>query len=137
MSVLWILAGILYTFSLPKATANTEIRNFDASPERVIAFPSAINSVFSVFNSTHRESTFQLLPAPLGTPLLSVCDDYALESRCPHELWLRLDLEDPGWYSHSSFTLRISWPAFVSPISKHDPAEWLLIPCVFPAPYRV
>ena len=46
---------------------------------------------------------------------------------CPHDLWLVLDLDgdgqnrpehsngDSAWKSHSRFTLKVSWPASVSP----------------------
>lgn len=131
MSVLWTLAGLLYTFLLPLATANTEIRNFDASQERVVApFPSAITSRFNVLNSTHRENTFQIAPAALGTPLSSVCKDLGDGADCLNEIWLKLDLEDPAWINYAKFTIRISWPAFVSPISNNDPSTWFLIPYI-------
>ena len=44
---------------------------------------------------------------------------------CPHDLWVLLDLDGDEWYGHNGvlalwknydrFTLRVSWPASVSP----------------------
>jgi hypothetical protein len=46
---------------------------------------------------------------------------------CPHDLWIVLDLDGDGqngrgksaWKSYDRFTLRVSWPASVSPPSTH------------------
>jgi len=29
-------------------------------------------------------------------------------------VWVSLDLDDPAWRSYNKFTLRASWPAYVS-----------------------
>jgi hypothetical protein len=43
---------------------------------------------------------------------------------CPHDLWLVLDLDGDGrhgdlgaWNNYDRFTLRVSWPASVSPLT--------------------
>jgi hypothetical protein len=46
---------------------------------------------------------------------------------CPHDLWIVLDLDDDGrhghngdmaaWKNYDRFTLRVSWPASVSPLA--------------------
>ncbi|THH03789.1 hypothetical protein EW145_g6005 [Phellinidium pouzarii] len=90
-----------------------------------------------------RERAFTVVPAPLGTPMRDVCarassspsssSSPSLDSSssslhhgwCPHELWVRLDLDgDRDWDTSASgggmaswmhfgmYTLRLSWPAF-------------------------
>ena len=81
-------------------------------------------------------------PAPLlgaGAPPNSLCDNaedvvnsfillsHSSRPACPHDLWLVLDLDgdgkngyehsngDSAWKSYDRFTLRVSWPASVSP----------------------
>ncbi len=67
--------------------------------------------------SSSSEQPFDVLPAPLGTTVADVCEP-AKESSlagCPHELWLSIGTEEPRWAAYTKFTLRISWPASVSP----------------------
>lgn len=33
---------------------------------------------------------------------------------CPHELWVVLNLDENQWKNFDKFTLRLSWPTFVS-----------------------
>jgi len=69
-----------------------------------------------------RSSTLQLniLSAPLGSALpQAICGSLHQwqpgdPQPCPHELWLSLDLDDEEWKDFNKFTLRLSWPAFVS-----------------------
>lgn len=104
--------------------ANTEIRNFEAKTEDI----DELGWLSLKFKGLDRqwldanvsERDFHIAPAPLGTPLDQVCRRSSeeiqsrLSRRCEHETWIRLDLEDKAWSSFSKFTLRLSWPAFVS-----------------------
>jgi hypothetical protein len=65
-------------------------------------------------NSTANELELSVAPARLHTPIADVCrrDTYLLGA-CPHEIWLRLHLDDLDWISFKKFTLRVSWPASV------------------------
>jgi len=71
---------------------------------------------------TARSSSLQwnITSAPLGSALSrTICgrlNQWRPENSqpCPHELWLQLDLEDEEWKGFDKFTLRLSWPAFVS-----------------------
>jgi hypothetical protein len=71
---------------------------------------------------TARSSTLQLniLSAPLGSALpQSICGSLhqwqlGNPQPCPYELWLSLNLDDEEWKDFNKFTLRLSWPAFVS-----------------------
>ena len=71
---------------------------------------------------TASSSTLQLniISAPLGSVLpQAICrslDQWQPEKPepCPHELWLSLNLDDEEWKIFDKFTLRLSWPAFVS-----------------------
>ncbi|EIM83562.1 uncharacterized protein STEHIDRAFT_35284, partial [Stereum hirsutum FP-91666 SS1] len=66
-----------------------------------------------IFDPEHNEQQFQVVPAPLNTPLESICGlpDEEVGQTCRHELWLALDLDADAWSSYDKFTLRISWPA--------------------------
>lgn len=110
---------------LLSAFANTEIRNFDAIREDVdelgwlsLKFKGLD---WTGLDANASERNFHVVPAPLGTPLNEVCQknqgeetDSRSSRRCEHEVWIRLDLDDEAWSSFSKFTLRLSWPAFVS-----------------------
>ena len=71
---------------------------------------------------TAKSSTLQLniVSAPLGSALpQAICDSLdqwqpGNTQSCPHELWLSLHLDDEEWKIFDKFTLRLSWPAFVS-----------------------
>lgn len=71
---------------------------------------------------TARSSTLQLniLSAPLGSALpQAICGSLhqwqpGNPRPCPHELWLSLNLDDEEWKDFDKYTLRLSWPAFVS-----------------------
>lgn len=91
-------------------------------------------------NPSNNEQYFRIQPAPLYTPLKSVCNSEASASKdesgrrpdgrtdietlaaalhsCPHQLWTILDLDSHKWAHFSRFTLRVSWPAFVCFISE-------------------
>lgn len=128
----WLLA-VLFASGL-YVNANTEIINFSASKEwkapinplvaqwfiflavsrsfRLISYPHR-----PIFDPEHNEQQFQVVPAPLNTPLESICGlpDEEVGQTCRHELWLALDLDADAWSSYDKFTLRISWPASVRP----------------------
>lgn len=106
------------------ALANTEIRNFEVKTEDIdelgwlsLKF-KGLDRQWLDANASERD--FQIVPAPLGVPLDQVCRrsseelESRLSRRCEHETWVRLDLDDKAWTSFSKFTLRLSWPAFVS-----------------------
>ena len=62
-----------------------------------------------------------ITPAPRDAP----CADADVLNECPHDLWLALDLDHGGsWTHYDRFTLRVSWPASVSttntPFIIHD-----------------
>lgn len=84
------------------------------------------------------------IPAPLldpGAPLSdSLCDNdedamnllrgNSNPPHCPHDLWFVLDLDGDGrngdlatWKNYDRFTLRVSWPASVSPLITTFPLE--------------
>ncbi|KAL5533649.1 hypothetical protein ACEPAG_109 [Sanghuangporus baumii] len=110
------------------ATGNTEIRNFEASTSRHGPQDSNLSQVTSLrsiirsqlhaelheLNVTRNEQSFGVAPAPLGTPLQSVCESQSgvPGQRCPNELWLELDLSSEEWVHYDRFTIRLSWPAF-------------------------
>ena len=52
--------------------------------------------------------------------------------RCPHDLWVVLDLDggerhgsNEAWKNYDRFTLRVSWPASVSPTNHYVLTEYL------------
>ena len=52
--------------------------------------------------------------------------------RCPHDLWVVLDLDggerhgsNGAWKNYDRFTLRVSWPASVSPTNHYVLTEYL------------
>ncbi|KAI5118261.1 hypothetical protein M0805_008195 [Coniferiporia weirii] len=111
------ILGLL--LALPCASANTEIRNFHASAS-VFPLPhvgvSEVTAAWPVLNASTSASTraFAVVPAPLGTLLRDVCGPMRVADAegSPHELWVRLDLDDAPWARFEHFTLRVSWPAF-------------------------
>ncbi|KAH0837857.1 hypothetical protein J3R83DRAFT_6084 [Lanmaoa asiatica] len=123
MKVNWFSQLSLYVFYLlpflcHEVAANTEIINFSSSGEQTVDLPLAVVGNWSKLYSSDNERRWTLEPAALHTPLHQVCerDDKTVPSHhppfsCPHELWLLLDLDDEKWASHSTFTLRLSWPA--------------------------
>ncbi|KIO07025.1 hypothetical protein M404DRAFT_137399 [Pisolithus tinctorius Marx 270] len=102
--------------------ANTEIINFISDLQRSVELPQVGN--WATLNSSHNERRWAIQPAPLGTPLREVCEaDKEITptspSTCPHELWVRLNLDDTIWRSYRAFTLRLSWAA-------STPADFLI-----------
>ena len=123
-----IVILVTLTVCASLAFANTEIRNFQVDPvsrlanTRAHASPAQLSSLDVILrtdvhglNATRNEQSFRVRPAPLGTPLQFVCEPIAtLEEGCPHEVWLQLDIGSAEWMHYNKFTLRLSWPAFVS-----------------------
>ena len=68
-----------------------------------------------VLSPSHEEALLHVQPAPVGTPIASVCEPVSKHKSggCPHETWLAVDLDASPWLSYSKFTLRVSWPAMV------------------------
>jgi len=109
---------------LLSALANTEIRNFEATEDRIdeIAFLSLKFKEldWKGLDANASERDFHVVPAKLGTALDQICETSsdASESissrRCAHESWVRLELDDKAWSTFTRFTLRVSWPAFYS-----------------------
>ncbi|KAJ6623124.1 hypothetical protein B0H10DRAFT_1718127, partial [Mycena sp. CBHHK59/15] len=85
--------------------ANTEITNFAASESADVALPQALQ---------WHTAEWTVVPAPLHTPLDAVCPitTGGAHHACVHELWLDLDLAHPNYAHYTSFTLRLSWPAY-------------------------
>ncbi|KAJ4470916.1 hypothetical protein J3R30DRAFT_3710872 [Lentinula aciculospora] len=94
------------------ALANTEIINFEASGQIDVHVSGA--DKWHVLSSGANEKPFNILPAPLETHMNSVCsspqDLLSEVPNCPHEIWIKLDLNHEDWKSYKKFTLRISWP---------------------------
>ncbi|KAF7347432.1 hypothetical protein MVEN_01499100 [Mycena venus] len=96
------------------ASANTEINNFAAS-ERTDA-PALRTRGWPTLRP-HSTTRWALARAPLGTPLAAVCatpepsTNDSNTMRCPHELWLALDIPDSGSGAYGRWTLRLSWEA--------------------------
>lgn len=128
----WLLA-VLFAFGL-YVNANTEIINFSASKEAKAPINSLVAQWFiyltvpmsvplisyshrPIFDPEHNKRQFRVIPAPLNTPLESICGLPVEEvgQTCLHELWLALDLDADAWSTYDKFTLRISWPASVRP----------------------
>ncbi|OBZ68591.1 hypothetical protein A0H81_11550 [Grifola frondosa] len=108
LAVLYLCLSVMSSF--PQARANTEIVNFAASPGRDVSLPLID---WPVLRYGAAESLWKVQPAPLHTPLASVCaqgSGFPTKS-CPNEIWVILDLDNPEWESYSKFTLRLSWPA--------------------------
>ncbi|KAK0234237.1 hypothetical protein IW262DRAFT_1291106 [Armillaria fumosa] len=95
------------------AFANTEIANFYASSD--VQAPVAVGKEWAALSASENQRQYEIIPAPLGTPLTAVCPS----SPCRHELWLKLDLSNDDWQQFTKFTLRISWAAY-------DPADFLI-----------
>ncbi|KAF5377103.1 hypothetical protein D9757_008767 [Collybiopsis confluens] len=92
-----------------RSFSNQSVKN--SPPNRPVLRPGA------------NKKSFKLDPAPLGTPINGVCSspaDYLHKEHpeCPHETWIRLELDDSNWTSFNKFTLRISWPGS-SPADFH------------------
>ncbi|KAE9393778.1 hypothetical protein BT96DRAFT_772456, partial [Gymnopus androsaceus JB14] len=75
-----------------------------------------------ILNPKANEKRFDVIPAPLGTPVIGVCSSTAgLLSKvpnCPHEIWIKLDLDEGDWKTYEKFSLRVSWPGS-SPAKFH------------------
>ena len=126
-------AFLLLVVFVSFASGNTEIRNFAvsasgrgpqdsnsrlASSARGLV-KSHLRAELHRLNATHNEGTFRVVPAPLGTSLEDVCEsqvgvEVGGGEGCPYELWLELDLSSEEWIRYERFTIRLSWPAFVS-----------------------
>ncbi|KAF5385150.1 hypothetical protein D9615_001084 [Tricholomella constricta] len=123
------LGFFLLCFAL-RVVANTEIVNIRVTETHDVEIPFtkdwSVETSHTAYkldasrrptlNHTHNDRQWTVLPAPYGTPLKQACEEQTpstLDSRrhpCPHELWVLLDLTR-DWSTHSSFTLRLSWPA--------------------------
>ncbi|KAJ8472333.1 hypothetical protein ONZ51_g8584 [Trametes cubensis] len=93
------------------ARANTEIVNFDASQAAELLLTET--NEWPVLSPSPEEALLHVQPAPVGTPIASVCEPVSRHESggCPHETWLAIDLDASPWLSYSKFTLRVSWPA--------------------------
>ncbi|KAI9459653.1 hypothetical protein BJY52DRAFT_353659 [Lactarius psammicola] len=110
------MPGLVLTFALgllilghfpPKTLANTQIINFPAGHSVPVA-PLPQNWTTVLHAGTDETFVWDITPAPLHTP----CKDDDAPGECPHDLWLALDLDrDGAWTHYDRFTLRVSWPA--------------------------
>ncbi|KAK0479590.1 hypothetical protein IW261DRAFT_1478221 [Armillaria novae-zelandiae] len=108
-----ILRYLLLLYLSVLAFANTEIANFYVSS--VAQASVAVGTEWATLSAGENQRQYEIIPAPLGTPLKAVCPS----SPCRHELWLKLDLSNDDWQQFTKFTLRISWAAY-------DPADFLI-----------
>ncbi|THV04757.1 hypothetical protein K435DRAFT_648719 [Dendrothele bispora CBS 962.96] len=119
---------LLSSLWLSPVSSNTEIVNFEVKP--ALDHDLSFVEEWPMFSPRNNEKRFDVVPAPLGTPLRHVCagpeDLLSKTPQCPHEIWFKLGLDQDGWDKFSKFTLRISWPAsspadFV--IDVYDPQQ--------------
>ncbi|KAI0082138.1 hypothetical protein K474DRAFT_1586354 [Panus rudis PR-1116 ss-1] len=96
--------------------ANTEVFNFRAEPGPDVALP--FTSRWLSLDPIAPERSIQVHAAPIKADIQHVCD-YQEFDRCPHDVWISLDLDHAEWTPFSAFTLRISWPA-------SSPADFLI-----------
>ena len=150
-------AFLLLVAFVSLASGNTEIRNFavvgasgrgprDSSALARSLVKSHLRSELHKLNATHNERTFRVVPAPLGTSLQSVCENRfegevgGGKKACLHELWLELDFSSEEWMNYERFTIRLSWPAFVSiffltrVFLRHSDKRCLFVPLFDPRP---
>ncbi|KAI6133689.1 hypothetical protein EDD17DRAFT_1566012 [Pisolithus thermaeus] len=104
--------------------ANTEIINFISDLQHSVDLSQAVVGNWATLNASHNERRWAVQPAPFGTPLHDVCEadmksTLASPMKCPHELWITLNLDDTNWKGYRAFTLRLSWAA-------STPADFLI-----------
>jgi len=96
------------------SSANTEIINLTPSLNLRIPTLDSISSTWPVLTpvggQNERRWTMVHVPQP-GDAKGCI----GKREWCDDDLWLVLDLDAEEWNSYRSFTLRISWPASVSP----------------------
>ncbi|KAF9469646.1 hypothetical protein BDZ94DRAFT_16277 [Collybia nuda] len=106
---------LLFLHIVTVTHANTEIVNFSG-------FETTAGATIPLLVTQCNELQWNITPAPLGTPLESVCEPNHNRQtaanassvpwqNCPHELWITLDLMPGDWNAYTKFTVRISWPA--------------------------
>ncbi|KAG7451813.1 uncharacterized protein BT62DRAFT_880984 [Guyanagaster necrorhizus] len=108
-----MLRCALFLYLSIVAFANTEISNFYASS--AVQAPIIASREWAALSASANQRQYEIVPAPLGTPISAVCPT----SPCSHELWLKLDLSSDAWQEFTKFTLRISWAAY-------NPADFLI-----------
>jgi hypothetical protein len=107
------------------AFANTEVVKYAVSnsfPPLPFASP---DPQWPVLSQSQPDLKLNITPAPLA----SACK--AVDEQCQHHLWTALNMTGPRWSSHSSYMLRVSWPAtvcafFFKFIAKFDTAIYLV-----------
>jgi hypothetical protein len=119
--------------------ANTEIVNFAATLTNDVGFSQASNwfvlhhpllcmtsssSARPVLSDGSPEYLWHVQPAPSNTPSSVICETRN-GTACTHEIWAVLDLDSSSWSSFRKFTLRISWPAYVSTTLGAQPYTYL------------
>jgi hypothetical protein len=91
--------------------ANTEIINFQLRDLSFLErYPSHTSEA-----SEGTQVPLTVLPTASQTTLRRACEEF-VNLTCPYEQWLSFELDEPHY---SSYTLRISWPAF-------HPADFLI-----------
>lgn len=150
-SFIWGCISILACF-WRVAEANTEIINIEAleaslslsnlPPTWYVQYNlnnthllTSVSLSRKVLSADSAESVFAIVPAPLHTPLTSVCNFQ--KSGCPYEAWVMLDLDHPHWVPFSKFTSRVSWPANVSFVflsfkRSYDSWKFVTVSCGLP-----
>ncbi|KAN0130046.1 hypothetical protein V8E53_012200 [Lactarius tabidus] len=121
--ILTFALSLLILFHSPQPTlANTEILNFPGHPTSVAPLPSNWTTTTVLHAGNDEIIVRHITPAAPHAP---PCADDDAPNECPHDLWLTLDLDHDGtWTHYDRFTLRVSWPAShpaVVAISLHPP----------------
>jgi hypothetical protein len=114
-----MLSFLFIILLVSNVSANTEIISFNAR-KLIEARASESNDLQQLLeesnvtslSSTQSERTFNVLPAPIGTPSDEVCADVR-PGYCENEVWLKMSMDSEGWRKFDMFTLRVSWPAYV------------------------
>jgi len=130
---LWFFYILAFIVSWADVSANTEIHNFEVTERQEIIIPQAskwqgrLGSKYAKLLLTVRicrpalfagenEDEWSLDLASAERPLDKASSDATIwdPRYYPHEMWVVLDLDHEEWKSYSKFTLRLSWPAYVS-----------------------
>ncbi|KAF8634967.1 hypothetical protein AX15_000691 [Amanita polypyramis BW_CC] len=87
------------------ALANTEVVKYTVSDSFPLLPFSSPRPEWPVLSQFRPELKFNITPALLA----SACKP--VDEQCQHQLWTVLDMTGSKWLSHSSYMLRVSWPA--------------------------
>ena len=121
---LMMLFFLLFSCLTTLVIANTEIRNFGVDDDFSYIGLSTLEKLkfenghrIEELNATSNERMLNVVPARLWTRLEDVCRNEDI-GMCQNEVWMKLALGESEWERYEKFTLRISWPAFVRPLTS-------------------